>query len=78
MMEVDKMSEWISVEERLPENEKPVLVYVGYSDTDVGFISVLTYFAYDPTPHWQHESALFSGQKVLYWMPLPELPEATS
>jgi len=71
------MSGWISVEERLPENEKPVLVYVGYSDTNVGFISVLTYFAHAPTPHWQHESALFSGQKVLYWMPLPEPPEVT-
>ena len=67
---------WISVEERLPDNEKPVLAYYGFyrEDDDLGarFIGTLTYFDYDPEPHWQHES---TGLFVTHWMPLPEPPE---
>lgn len=66
---------WISVEERLPDNEKPVLAYYGFcrEDDDLGarFIGTLTYFCYDPEPHWQHES---TGLFVTRWMPLPEPP----
>lgn len=66
---------WISVEERLPDNEKPVLAYYGFyrEDDDLGarFIGTLTYFCYDPEPHWQHES---TGLFVTHWMPLPEPP----
>lgn len=67
---------WVSVEERLPDNEKPVLAYYGFyrEDDDLGarFIGTLTYFCYDPEPHWQHES---TGLFVTHWMPLPEPPE---
>lgn len=67
---------WISVEERLPDNEKPVLAYYGFyrEDDDLGarFIGTLTYFCYDPEPHWKHES---TGLFVTHWMPLPEPPE---
>ena len=66
---------WISVEERLPDNEKPVLAYYGFyrEDDDLGarFVGTLTYFGYDPEPHWQHES---TGLFVTHWMPLPEPP----
>lgn len=70
--------EWISVNERLPKDEKPVLAYYGfyrdYDKEDLGarFIGTLTYFAYDPVPHWQHES---TGIFVTHWMPLPEPPK---
>lgn len=67
---------WVSVEERLPDNEKPVLAYYGFyrEDDDLGarFIGTLTYFCYDPEPHWKHES---TGLFVTHWMPLPEPPE---
>ena len=70
------MSEWISVKDRLPENEKEVLAYYGFNrgDGDLGmrFCGVLTYYAFDPSPHWQHES---TGLTVTHWMPLPNPPE---
>lgn len=66
---------WVSVEDRLPEEEKPVLAYYGFyrENDDLGarFIGTLTYFSHDPEPHWQHES---TGLFVTHWMPLPEPP----
>ena len=67
---------WINVEDRLPEDEKPVLAYYGFyrEEDDLGarFIGTLTYFSHDPDPHWQHES---TGLFVTHWMPLPEPPD---
>ena len=68
---------WISVEDGLPEDEKPVLVYYGFrnnSDNDLAmmFMGALSYFVFDPHPHWQHTD---SGLIVTHWMPLPEPPE---
>ena len=70
-------SNWISVEERLPEDEKSVLAYFGFNndgDGDLGimFIGTLCYFCFDPNPHWQHAS---HNLVVTHWMPLPEPPE---
>ncbi len=66
---------WINVEDRLPEDEKPVLAYYGFyrEEDDLGarFIGTLTYFSHDPDPHWQHES---TGLFVTHWRPLPEPP----
>lgn len=68
-------TEWISVDERLPTDEQEVLVYYGfdYGDGDLGrmYMSVLTFFAHDPIPHFQHQAI---GLKVTHWMPLPETP----
>lgn len=70
--------EWIPVKERLPENERPVLAFVGYADTMTGFMTVSTYFAFDPSPHWQWDGLVADRQqKTLYWMPLPDGPEKT-
>lgn len=70
-------NQWISVKDRTPEDEKPVLAYYGFyhEDDDLGarFIGTLTYFSHDPEPHWQHES---TGLFVTHWMPLPEPPES--
>ena len=68
---------WISVKERLPEDEKPVLAYYGFDnegDGDLGmmFTGTLSYFCFDPDPHWQHASC---NLVVTHWMPLPEPPE---
>ena len=66
---------WINAEDRLPEDEKPVLAYYGFyrEEDDLGarFIGTLTYFSHDPDPHWQHES---TGLFVTHWRPLPEPP----
>ena len=77
-MELREKQQWISVTERLPKDEKPVLTFVGYADTMHGFITVSTYFALDPSPHWQWDGLVADrAQKTLYWMPLPPAPEVT-
>lgn len=68
--------EWISVEDKLPINEKPVLAYYGFlKNGDLGeqrFMGTLSYFVFDEKPHFQHESM---GLRVTHWMPLPEAPK---
>lgn len=74
--ELKKKAAWVSVKDRLPDNEKPVLAYYGFyrekDDLGARFIGTLTYFSHDPDPHWQHES---TGLFVTHWMPLPEPPK---
>jgi membrane-bound lytic murein transglycosylase MltF len=61
-----KQSEWISVEERLPEVRQRVLLYsyhdgvtTGYRADEIGRFYVDKSYPYRPT----------------YWMPLPEAPK---
>ena len=68
-------NEWVSVEERLPTDEHPVLVFVGYADTMTGFITTSSYFCFDANPHWQWDGLVRDEQRTLFWMPLPELPD---
>lgn len=67
-------NEWVSVEERLPTDERPVLVFVGYADTMTGFITTSSYFCFDENPHWQWDGLVRDEQRTLFWMPLPEPP----
>ena len=67
-------NEWVSVEERLPTDERPVLVFVGYADTMTGFITTSSYFCFDANPHWQWDGLVRDEQRTLFWMPLPEPP----
>lgn len=67
-------NEWVSVEERLPTDERPVLVFVGYADTMTGFITTSSYFCFDANPHWQWDGLVQDERKTLFWMPLPEPP----
>ena len=68
-------NEWVSVEERLPTDEHPVLVFVGYADTMTGFITTSSYFAFDANPHWQWDGLVRDEQRTLFWMPLPAPPD---
>lgn len=68
-------NEWVSVEERLPTDEHPVLVFVGYADTMTGFITTSSYFCFDANPHWQWDGLVRDEQRTLFWMPLPEPPD---
>lgn len=65
---------WVPCAEKLPADERPVLAYTGYANSPHGFISIMSYFAHDPTPHWQYSGLLKPDQEVLCWMPLPEPP----
>ena len=67
-------NEWVSVEERLPTDERPVLVFIGYADTMTGFITTSSYFCFDANPHWQWDGLTQDEQKTLFWMPLPDPP----
>ena len=68
-------NEWVSVEERLPTDERPVLVFVGYADTMTGFITTSSYFCFDTNPHWQWDGLVKDEQRTLFWMPLPAPPD---
>lgn len=67
-------NEWVSVEDRLPTDEHPVLVFVGYADTMTGFITTSSYFCFDENPHWQWDGLVRDEQRTLFWMPLPAPP----
>lgn len=68
-------NEWVSVEERLPTDERPVLVFIGYADTMTGFITTSSYFCFDTNPHWQWDGLVKDEQRTLFWMPLPAPPD---
>ena len=68
-------NEWVSVEERLPTDERPVLVFVGYADTMTGFITTSSYFCFDTNPHWQWDGLVRDEQRTLFWMHLPAPPD---
>ena len=68
-------NEWVSVEERMPTDEHPVLVFVGYADTMTGFITTSSYFCFDENPHWQWDGLVRDEQRTLFWMPLPAPPD---
>ena len=71
-----KGNRWISVEERLPEQEQTVLLVCKNGARFVGFYR----FDYDGEVQWKIWTALGSARKlnkgrVTHWMPLPEPPE---
>lgn len=75
------MSEWISVEERLPEKDGWYLVYApGYwGNSKIYGLDGFAYsnFKYNYKVHWGIERGVGKGWPgiVTHWMPLPELPK---
>lgn len=69
---------WISVEERLPENNANVLVYaIGNNEHSVIAMTSYTHNMYGFNIEgwrapWQY---FFHEYKITHWMPLPELPK---
>ncbi len=64
------MSEWISVDDKLPEHAKPVLLLIAGSDNMcVGYLSPDDEFRDD---RWDHS---FQPFYISHWQPLPGLPK---
>ena len=68
------MTEWISVKDRLPEDDGFYLVY-----TTDGFVSEwqVDEFYLDTNYGWIGER-FAPDWKVTHWMPLPELPQVNN
>ena len=69
-------SEWISVEERLPENFESVLVLATSRRENDGYDVLI---AYHDRGEWEERCVHGDGNTVYahvkYWMPLPEPPK---
>ena len=75
MATLTQPNKWVSVKDKLPTDEHPVLVFVGYADTMTGFITTSSYFCFDENPHWQWDGLVRDEQRTLFWMPLPAPPD---
>ena len=75
------MSEWISVDDRLPKLGKMVLASVAVGSvmgqSSMVFISVMMPSAISSVKEWQMESIpkIYNPLRVTHWMPLPSPPE---
>ena len=71
---ITPQNEWVSVEERMPDFDVPVLVYVKDLFDNKGTISITKYtITYDLTNNWLgYENSSF---KITHWMPLPAPPD---
>lgn len=68
--------QWISVEDRLPENGEYVLCwyeYFRYGDFNAMFAAYGIGYCYNG--HWGGEVANGTKARVLAWMPLPDPPK---
>lgn len=80
------MEKWISVNDKLPDKQIPVLVYVSpYSDDEeeyVGYIG-MAYYTYSARGgYWAGtDGNVYGAIGIIHWptycMPLPEKPEDT-
>lgn len=66
-----KHSEWISVEDRLPKEDKNVLVITSY-----GFYKIAKWNSYNngTTVIWETNDD-YGASAITHWMPLPEPPK---
>ena len=73
--DVQPVPQWISVDDRLPESEKEVLVWYRYTwgaaPMSYGF-GINRW--YSNAKQWR-DGCLLKGVKVLFWQPLPEPPK---
>lgn len=60
------MAEWISVKDRLPEEDQEVFIIERFEDEPLNIISVQTYDSKVLDDIWAN---------VTHWMPIPEPPK---
>ena len=72
---ITPQNEWVSVDERLPDFDVPVLVYVKDIFDNKSIINITKYtITYDLTNNWLgYENSSF---KITHWMPLPAPPNS--
>lgn len=72
-------SDWISVDERLPEPNKIVLVAVHYPQYYVPDFMYVTTADYDDVrKKWSSITNVAELKNVVYWQPFPQLPKPPS
>lgn len=64
---------WISVEERLPEDDRLVLAH--FSDVDPELCYATAYYI---DGGWQTPDDWYYGCRIDYWMPIPAIPRLNS
>lgn len=69
---------WISVKDRLPENQGPVIVYVPLHDDCIGYVG-MAYYTQFGEGFWAGTDGNLYGEIGIihpptHWMPLPEPP----
>ena len=62
-------TEWTPASERLPDDQRDVLVAMPHEDGSKTI--AIAWFA---SPHWMFYSPYDRGMRVTHWMPLPEEP----
>ena len=67
------LSPWISVEDRLPEPEKEVIILNKRKHTDIDFLTD----DFEGGYYWwkSDESIYCEDDEITHWMPIPELPK---
>lgn len=74
-------TQWISIEDRLPEADQNVLLYVDYSVYETITMFVGHLLERDGHHHWapyDWNGLGFNFDDITHWMPLPEPPEELS
>ena len=66
--------QWVSVKDRLPEEQKEVLIYLPEYDS-VEMAALFTIPSMN-LREWEQNEGAYMLDEVSYWMPLPEPPEA--
>lgn len=76
---VKQHSDWISVDERLPEPNKIVLVAIHYPQYYVpDFMYVITADYDEVRKKWSSITNVAELKNVVYWQPFPKLPKPPS
>ena len=71
---------WISVEERLPDDDVDVIVYIASKKENVDSVIAITQYTHSMYGYnlegwcspWQY---CFWDRKVTHWMPIPQMPK---
>lgn len=75
LVKIQPVPQWISVDDRLPEDTETVLVWYK-SNTLFGLSEGYGLSWYSPTAKWYKNELNGENIAVLYWQPLTEPPEA--
>lgn len=75
-----QVTKWISVEERLPEDDVDVLVYIASKKENVDSVTAITHYTHSMYGYniegWcSPRQYCFWDREVTHWMPLPEPPK---